>query len=66
MPGTGNGGCSFMDNPVAPWFVNGGGGDGGPGAFTHFMGQLRGVVLFGSYCCYILFVALIRCGLKNC
>ena len=28
----------FMENPVAPWFVNGDDENGGPDAFTHFMG----------------------------
>ena len=28
----------FMDNPVAPWFVNGDDENGGPDASTHFMG----------------------------
>ena len=28
----------FMENPVAPWFENGDDDNGGPGAFTHFIG----------------------------
>ncbi len=28
----------FMENPVAPWFVNGDDENGGPGAFMHSMG----------------------------
>ena len=27
-----------MDNPVAPWFVNGDDENGGPGASTYFVG----------------------------
>ena len=28
----------FMENPVAPWFENGDDENGGPDAFTHFIG----------------------------
>ena len=28
----------FMENPVAPWFENGDDDNGGPDAFTHFIG----------------------------